>query len=131
MNPSSPLSISDWLSFAGSFLLVLFIIASLYFLLKRIGTGGLPGRSVRQLRLLESHALGSRQRIVLVRVKDREILLGITLQQISPLATWSVNEDPERESIAMHASGTEMEVTSGATLKRMLGRLQIKGAGKS
>ena len=130
MKPSSPLGVSDWISFAGSFLLVLCIIAALYYVLKRIGNGGLPGRSVRQLQLVESHALGNRQRIVLIRAKDREILLGITLQQISPLATWPIDEDSDQESIATQASGTDMEVTSGAALKRMLGRFQRNEAGK-
>ena len=130
MKPSSPLGIIDWLSFAGSFLLVLCVMALLYYVLKRLGNGGLPGQNVRQLQLLESHALGNRQKLVLVRAKDREILLGITMQQISPLATWTTKEGSERESIVTPASGTGMEITSGATLKRMMARLQRSEAKK-
>ena len=86
-------------------------MALLYYVLKRLGKGGLPGQNVRQLQLLESHALGHRQRLVLVRAKDREILLGITMQQISPLATWTTKEESGRESIVTPASGTGMEIT--------------------
>ena len=99
MKTSSPLGLGDWLSFGGSFLLVLCIIAALYYVMRHLGNVGLPGRLARQVQVLESHAIGNRQKIVLVRAKNREILLGISLQQITPLATWPVVETPEQSSI--------------------------------
>jgi flagellar biosynthetic protein FliO len=126
---SSPLGLGDWVSFAGSFLLVLCIIAALYYVLKHLGNVGISGRLVRQVQVLESHAIGNRQRIVLVRAKDREILLGISLQQITPLATWPVEEVPA-EGGAEQSSATA-PIISGAALKRMLGRFRSTEATKS
>lgn len=105
-------------------------MAVLYYVLKRLGNGVHAGRNERQLQLLESHSLGNRQRLVLVRAKDREILLGITLQQISPLATWPATETQGSESIDSTATSADMKVNSSATLRRLMDRFQRSEARK-
>ena len=112
MAASTPLGFTDWLSFAASFVLVLLLIGFLFFLLKRLGGGRLRPGNDKQISVLESQAIGNRQRIVLVRAKDREILLGMTMHQISTLATWSPEEvargivaAKSRENAAPHAGG--------------------------
>lgn len=129
MKSSYPLGVGDWLSFGGSFLLVLCIMVALYYALKKVGNIGLHRRHLRQLHLLETHTLGNRQRIVLVRAKDREILLGITAQQIAPLAEWPAEEEPVDESSDTRSPSTDVEVTSGAGLKRMLASFQRNKTG--
>ncbi len=117
MATSSSLGVTDWLSFLASFVLVIGIIVALFYALKRLGSGDLGGRREKRIQMLEQHALGNRQRIVLIRAKDREILVGITLQQISTLAVWPA--DPlEQDS----ASPTPVE--SGASLHRFLQKLK-------
>ena len=92
MAASTPLGFTDWLSFAASFVLVLLLIGFLFFLLRRLGGGRLRPGNDKQISVLETQAMGNRQRIVLVRAKDREILLGMSMQQISTLAIWSPEE---------------------------------------
>ena len=92
MAASTPLGLTDWLSFAASFVLVLLLIGFLFFLLRRLGGGSLRAGNDKQISVLETQAMGNRQRIVLVRAKDREILLGMSMQQISTLAIWSPEE---------------------------------------
>jgi flagellar biosynthetic protein FliO len=79
----------DWVGLASSFLLVLGLLALLLFALKRMqGLSGGPGGQ-RQIQHLETMTAGTRQKIVLLRVKDREILLGVSATQITALAEWS------------------------------------------
>ncbi len=104
-------------------------MVALYYALKKVGNIGLHRRHLRQLHLLETHTLGNRQRIVLVRAKDREILLGITAQQIAPLAEWPAEEEPVDESSDTRSPSTDVEVTSGAGLKRMLASFQRNKTG--
>jgi flagellar protein FliO/FliZ len=68
---------------------VLGLLALLLFALKRMqGLSGGPGGQ-RQIQHLETMTAGTRQKIVLLRVKDREILLGVSATQITALAEWS------------------------------------------
>jgi flagellar protein FliO/FliZ len=68
---------------------VLGLLALLLFALKRMqGLSGGPGGQ-RQIQHIETLTAGTRQKIVLLRVKDREILLGVSAQQITALAEWS------------------------------------------
>ncbi len=116
MTTSSALGVNDWLSFLVSFVLVIGIILALCYALKRLGAGGLSSRKENRIQMLESHALGNRQRIVLIRAKDQEILLGISLQQISTLALWSA--DPLEQDSAAPTPGE-----SGTASHRYLQKL--------
>lgn len=53
--------------------------------------GAWPG-SVRRIQLLETRALGPRHRLVLVRVGDREWLLGVSPSDIRPIGGWPAEE---------------------------------------
>ena len=131
MAASAPLGLADWLSFAASFVFVLFLIAALFFLLKRLTGGRLHLRAGddRQLSVLESQALGNRQRIVLVRAKDREILLGMSMQQISTLAIWSPEELAKARSASPSGENSMSGVTNASSrsgLMQLLGSLQSR-----
>ena len=76
---------SQWLSLIASFALVLVLLLGTLWVLRRIGATGLRAQSGRRLSVVESLWLGNRQRVVLLRVDDREILLGISAQGINRL----------------------------------------------
>ncbi len=84
---------SDWLSFSFSFAVVLALLGALLYGLKRLQSGNLLGMPQRRIRILESASLAPRQKLVLVRVKDQDLLLGVTVQQISTLASFPVGSD--------------------------------------
>ena len=128
MAASAPLGLADWLSFAASFVFVLFLIAALFFLLKRLAGGRLHLRAGddRQISVLESQALGNRQRIVLVRAKDREILLGMSMQQITTLAIWSPEEVAKARSAGQSGENSMTSASSRSGLMQLLTNLQSR-----
>lgn len=84
---------TDWLSFSFSFAVVLALLGALLYGLKRLQSGNLLGMPQRRIRILESASLAPRQKLVLVRVKDQDLLIGVTVQQISTLASFPVGAD--------------------------------------
>ncbi|MFM1827631.1 MAG: Flagellar biosynthesis protein FliO [Pseudomonadota bacterium] len=80
----------DWVSMISSFLLVIGLLAVVLYLLKRFQPGGLA--TGRQIQLLESLGTGARQQVVLVRVRDKDLLLGVSVNQINTLAEWPASE---------------------------------------
>jgi flagellar protein FliO/FliZ len=99
----------DWLSMASSFLLVIGLLAVVLYLLRRFQPGALGGG--RQIQLLESLATGSRQRVVLVRVRDKDLLLGVSMQQINTLAEWPAPIDEQRPVLG--GASAPVPVTQG------------------
>ena len=102
----------DWVGLASSFLLVLGLLALLLFALKRMQGFSAGAGGQRQIQHLETLSAGTRQKIVLLRVKDREILLGVSATQITALAEWS-------ESTA--TGSTTRPVYTAASLRPGLG----------
>ena len=84
---------SDWLSFALSFGIVLALLGALLYALKRMQNGNLLGMGQRRIRVIDSMSLAPRQKVVLVRVKDQDILLGITAQEINTLASFYLSAE--------------------------------------
>jgi flagellar protein FliO/FliZ len=76
---------SQWLSLVASFALVLVLLLGTLWVLRRIGAAGLRSQSGRRLAIVESLWVGNRQRIVLLRVDDTEVLVGISAQGITRL----------------------------------------------
>jgi flagellar protein FliO/FliZ len=66
-------------------LLVLALIPLVLWSLKRIQNFQPPGLGPRPLALAGQLALGARERVVLVRVQDRLLVLGVTPQQVTLL----------------------------------------------
>jgi flagellar protein FliO/FliZ len=76
----------DFVRLIGSFLLVLGLLALVLWGLRRVQSrGGFAGVAKRQMQVVESLSLGPRQKIVLVRVGTRELVLGVTPTSISAL----------------------------------------------
>ena len=84
---------TDWLSFIASFAVVLVLLGVVLVGLKKMQSGSLLGISPRKIRILDSVSIGPRQKIVLLRVKDEDILVGVTVQQINTLAGFPLTEE--------------------------------------
>lgn len=84
---------TDWLSFAVSFAIVLALLGALLYVMKRLQSGSLLGLPQRRVRVLEAVSVAPRQKLLLVRVKDQDILVGVTVQQINTLATFRLTEE--------------------------------------
>ena len=77
---------TDWLSFIVSFAIVLALLGVVLYALKKMQSGSLLGMGQRRIRILDTVSIGPRQKIILLRVKDEDILVGVTVQQINTLA---------------------------------------------
>jgi len=76
----------DWLQYLLSFALVIgLLLAMLWTLRKLQGQQGMLRRSGARLQVVESLSVAPRQKIAIVRVQDREMLVGVTAQQITAL----------------------------------------------
>jgi len=123
---SASLNLLDWLSFSISFAVVLGLLGLVLFGLKKMQNGGLLGLPQRRIRVLEMFSTGPRQKLILVRVKDQEILIGLTVQQMTTLAAWTLSaEELDAEPDAAPASGQR---TVPAPLAKLFADL-LKSAG--
>ncbi len=114
---------SNWMSFAVSFSVVIALLGALLFLLRRAQSRGLPGIPQRRIRILEAASVAPRQKLVLLRVKDQEILVGVSAQQITTLATFAADTN---ESAASAPKVADVGDALAPLAKRMADRL--KGA---
>ena len=98
----------DMLRFMGSMLLVLALLGGLLWGLKRLQAGALrPGGAARQLEIIEAVSVGPRQKIALVRVGNREVLVGVSPAQITALGQWS--QSPQTPAGQADASAREAD----------------------
>lgn len=120
---------TDWLSFSFSFAIVLALLGALLYGLKRLQSGNLLGLPQRRIRILESTSLAPRQKLVLVRVKDQELLLGVTVQQISTLASFAASGDePAPEVTAADLNGNNHLAPLAHKLAELLKSVKDKPA---
>ncbi len=71
-----------------SFALVVGLLLGLLWALKRLQLSPTFSRRDQRLQVVESLSLGARSKIALVRCDGREVLVGITPAQITPLGSW-------------------------------------------
>jgi flagellar protein FliO/FliZ len=85
---ASSINMSDYFKvlFGLVFVIGLFLLTA--FLFKRYGNGTMAGRG--QIRLIDGLHLGNKERLVLVELKDKQILLSITPGQINKLDTVNI-----------------------------------------
>jgi flagellar protein FliO/FliZ len=84
---------TDWLSFIASFTVVLVLLGLVLFGLKKMQNGSLLGMGQRRIRILDTLSIGPRQKIILLRVRDEDILVGVTTQQINTLAGFPLSAE--------------------------------------
>jgi len=78
----------DWLRMAGSLLLVIALLLAMLWMLKRLKAMQEKHTGPRQMELLETLSVGVRQKIALVRVGSRQVLVGMTPGQFTALGSW-------------------------------------------
>lgn len=123
---------TDWLSFAVSFAIVLALLGALLYMMKRLQSGSLLGLPQRRIRVLEAVSVAPRQKLLLVRVKDQDILVGVTVQQINTLATFRLTEEEvvadsvPRAAGAASAEGSNSLTPLAKRLSEMLKSAQNK-----
>ncbi len=86
----------DALRMMGSLVLVFGLLGAVLWGLKRLQLQSRPGQpGARRLQVLESHSVGPRQKIALVRVGAHEVLVGVSPGQITALGQWPVEGDAQ------------------------------------
>jgi flagellar protein FliO/FliZ len=90
---SEAINLSDYLKviLGLAFVVGLFLVSA--FLFKRYGNTSMAGRG--QIRLVDGLHLGNRERLVLVELKDKQILLSVTAGKISKLDTINIESTTE------------------------------------
>ena len=78
----------DWLRMSGSLLLVIALLLGMLWMLKRLKAMQEKHSGPRQMELLETISVGVRQKIALVRVGSRQVLVGMTPGQFTALGSW-------------------------------------------
>ena len=99
---------TDWLSFIASFAVVLVLLGVVLVGLKKMQSGNLLGMSQRKIRILDTVSIGPRQKIVLLRVKDQDVLVGVTVQQINTLASYALSAEEIAADKATQTTSTEV-----------------------
>ena len=93
------LSGMDMLRFAGSLVLVLCLLGGLLWGLKRMQAGARLSGGVRQLHVIDAVSIGPRQKIALVRVGGREVLVGVSPSQLTALGSWPASSVSDSETL--------------------------------
>jgi flagellar protein FliO/FliZ len=96
----------------GALGLVVAAIFAAAFVFKRLGLRA-PGGAANLLKPVASLALGAREKLVVVQVADRWLVLGVTAQSIQPLADLEAQALPPPEAAPAAFAGV---------LQRALGR---------
>jgi flagellar protein FliO/FliZ len=73
--PASPVSVSSLAQLTLSLLLIVALIFAISWIVKRFKLAGPRGRG--DIALLDQLSIGPRERIVLIRVGDRQVLVGV------------------------------------------------------
>jgi len=77
----------DWFRMGASMAGVLLLLAVLFWILRRVKAMQ-PGGQQRKLQVLETLSVGPRQKIALLRVGTREVLIGVSASQFTALGNW-------------------------------------------
>ncbi len=84
---------TNWLYVALNFAIVLALLGGVLYVLKRMQGGNLLGMPARKIKVIEMVSVAPRQKVVLSRVKDQDVLIGVSPQQINAIATFPVSAD--------------------------------------
>ena len=91
---SSAWTWGDWLQYLFSFVFVIGLLLTLLWTLRKLQNGSpLLRKNTQRLQTLETLSVGPRQKIMLIRLDDREVLVGVTAQQMTVLHPWPAATD--------------------------------------
>lgn len=88
---SSAWTLADWLQYLLSFGLVIGLLLALLWTLRKLQNGAVLRKPAQRMQLIETLSVGQRQKIVLIQVDGREVLVGITAHHMTALSPWSSN----------------------------------------
>ncbi len=81
-------TLGDWLQYLFSFIFVIGLLLAMLWTLRKLQNGSsLLRKNTQRLQTIETLSVGTRQKIMLIRVDEREILVGVTAQQMTLLST--------------------------------------------
>ncbi len=83
----------DWFRMGASMVAILLLLAALFWVLRRVKAMQHPSGQQRKLQVLETLSVGPRQKIALLRVGTREVLIGMSASQFTALANWQGTTD--------------------------------------
>lgn len=83
-------------SVGGTLVLILLIIAVMAWLARRAGFAQRFPKGNQVLSVVSSQTLGQRERLIVVEMENKRLLLGVTSAQISCLATFDKPEGDDR-----------------------------------
>ena len=79
---------ADLFRMLGSLALVVALMLALLWGLRQLQSKINSQNSGRRLQIIESLSVGARQKVALIRVGEREVLIGISPTQINGIASW-------------------------------------------
>ncbi len=79
---------ADLFRMLGSLALVVALMLALLWGLRQLQSKINSQNSGRRLQVIESLSIGTRQKVALIRVGEREVLIGISPTQINGIASW-------------------------------------------
>lgn len=79
---------ADVFRMLGSLALVIALLVLLLWALRKLQSKMNSQNAGRRLQIVESLSVGTRQKIALIRVGEREVLVGISPTQINGIASW-------------------------------------------
>lgn len=110
----------ETLRIIGSLVLVFGLMGALLWGLKRMQTQMGRSQPGRRLQIVESVAVGPRQKIALVRVDGHEVLVGLSPGQMTALGQWPVSAAPTDglDATERQAGDASYPMTARALLDR-------------
>ena len=91
-------TLGDWLQYLFSFVFVIGLLLTLLWTLRKLQNGqGLLRKSSQRLQTLEILSVGTRQKIMLIRVDDREILIGVSAQTMTVLSPFPTKDSDDAQ----------------------------------
>ena len=111
VQPASPVSVGSVAQLALSLAAIVALILAVSWVLKRLKLGTVRGRG--EIAVIDQLSLGPRERIVLVRVGEAQVLVGVGsagLVELTPLATpIAIKSAITSEFIIMLPTGSRVE----------------------
>jgi flagellar protein FliO/FliZ len=93
---------SDWLQYLLSFALVIALLLAVLWGLRKMQNGNsFLRKNTQRLQTIESLSIGPRQKIVLIQVDGKDVLVGVTAHQMTALSPWPVNASATEPSPAL------------------------------
>ena len=97
---------ADLFRMLGSLALVVALMLALLWGLRQLQGKINSQNSGRRLQIIESLSVGTRQKVALIRVGEREVLIGVSPTQINGIASWP---DGNLQALDTNNSSTDLD----------------------